>query len=326
MSGWHGFHFVWGWALWLLLLLPVWFALRLRGERRRWQDALRFSQASLLAHLALQKTGAIRLIQPLLTMLMLACLIIALARPAVVARVPVSSVDMMLVMDISLSMMADDIPPDRLSAARDAGVRFIESLPEDTRIGLEVFAGDSYVLSPPRSDHGQVADILRQLDRDDLRTHTRLGDAIQVAATVLTPEAPKSAKPAPRIIILLSDGDSREGYPWEMAAQEARQKNITIHTIGVGHDASTSIRYQPPGEPLPLDLPVLFSETTLTRIAELGGGQYFRVADRADFPKVYEQIRERAMHTESRTVDVGYWFCALALSLAFGLSHSRRGL
>ncbi len=324
----HEFYFEWPWLLGLLLLMPLWWFLYAQHERGKWQQALRFSRVALVEYLQRQPVGWYRLTRPLAINLVMALLLVAVARPVVVGRMPVHSVDMMIVMDISLSMLADDVKPSRIEAARDAAVRFVDSLPRDARVGLEVFAGDSFVLSPPTRNHAEVVAYLRTLRKEDMRQRTELGSAIRAAMTVMLPNEPRKPQPSgmpsrkrPRqVIILLSDGDSHEGYPWQRAAEEAKQANITIHTVGVGHDEATSILYQG------MELPVLFSETTLRQIAGLAGGQYFRVAQTGDFRRVYDQIRERSVHYEEHSVDVGFIAAGLALLLVVGLSLRGRGL
>lgn len=321
----HGFYFEWPGVLILLLLIPLWWGLFAGQERRKWQQAMRFSYASLVAHLKLQPAGWRRLMYPLAVSLVLACLVTAMARPVVVGRMPVRTLDMMIVMDISLSMLAEDIEPDRFTAARDAAVRFIDSLPRDVRVGLEVFAGDSRVLSAPTRNHREVTGYLRQLRKEDLRERTEIGSAIRTAMTVMLPpealpgpgslDSPEKPMDLPeQVMILMSDGDSHEGYPWPLAAQEARDAHITIHTVGIGRDLATTIMYQG------MELPVLFSETTLRNIAEITGGQYFRVAGESDFRGIYDQIRERSIRYEERSLEVGFIPAALALLLLLGIT------
>jgi Ca-activated chloride channel family protein len=283
---------------------------------------------ALVQQLQQQPAAWKRLLYPIVISGLAGLLIISLARPIVIAKVPVSTVDMMLVMDISLSMMADDIKPDRMTAAKDAAIRFVESLPRDARIGLEFFAGDNYVLSPPTSKHGDVTEFLRALNKNDLKLRTEIGSALHTALNILEknkraqaqPEnAPKSSPKEPeRVIILLSDGDSHEGYPWDLAAQDARARNVVIHTVGVGSVQGGVITYQG------VELPVNFNEFTLQKIAEIAGGKYFRVFKTADFRSVYEQIRERTLHYEERDTDISFVFAAvgvLALSSAFLLGR-----
>lgn len=295
------FYFQWPWAFWGLLLLPLLTILYLRIQRTRWRQAFQFSQTSLLAALDQQLSPWKRLLLPVSTLLLLLLLILALARPTIVTKVPTRSVQMMLVLDISLSMMAEDIKPNRIQAAKDAGIRFVESLPRDVSVGLTLFAGNTYVVTPPLRDHHQVANLLKSLKVEDLQPRTEIGSAIEASLKTLTPrtEAPKKSPPQ-RVIILLSDGDSREGYPWNLAAQEAKKQRVSIYTVGVGSPGDTSIVYQ--GQVLP----VTFSETTLKEIARLAGGEYFRVFSERDFQQVYTAVRDRSIDYEERPEDLGY--------------------
>jgi Ca-activated chloride channel family protein len=316
------FYFEWPWALALLLLIPVGWALYMRQLRRRLhQIALHFSYTAVVEQIRQQPPLWKRLLLPGACSLLSACLVIALARPTVVGRVPVNSVDMMIVMDISLSMLAEDIRPDRITAAKEAAIHFVESLPRDVRVGLEVFAGDNYVLSPPTSRHNEVEAYLRALRREDLKPRTEIGSALHSALKLLEtkPAKPQSTSESSdakteqsqtekqnpnqrpdKVIILLSDGDSHEGYPWDQAARDALKQNVIIHSIGIGSPQGGVIQYQG------LELPVNFDETTLKRIAEMAQGQYFRVFKEADFHKVYEQIHARTVHYEERDVDLAY--------------------
>jgi Ca-activated chloride channel family protein len=335
MSFWQdirGFYFAWPWALLLFAFIPLCWWIYLRDQRRQLEQiALSFSYTALVQRLKRQPSPWKRLLHPLTASGIASLLILSLARPTVIAKVPISTVDMMLVMDISLSMMADDIKPDRMSAAREAAIRFVESLPRDARIGLEFFAGDNYVLSAPTGKHSEIIDYLRALNKNDLKLRTEIGSALRSALEVLEKTrtgvktstrqgSPTEALKAPeRVIVLLSDGDSHEGYPWETAAQEAKSRNVVIHTVGIGSAEGGTITYQG------MELPVNFSELTLRKIAEMAGGQYFRVFKSTDFRTVYEQIRERTLHYEERDVDVSFALAGmglLLLLLAFMLNRN----
>lgn len=327
------FYLLWPWALLLLLFIPAWWWLYLRQLRQKLRNtALFFSYAAVAEQVKQQPAAWKRLLQPLSISVVMACLIVALARPTVVGKVPINSVDMMLVLDISLSMMADDIRPDRIEAAKAAAIRFVESLPRDVRVGLEVFAGDNYVLSPPTSRHEEVTAYLKALRREDLKPRTEIGGALHTALKILgqqdnpqpkspaenpsagdnaaqpqnVPAQPANRKPD-RVIVLLSDGDSHEGYPWDQAARDALQQNTVIHTIGIGSPQGAVIRYKG------MELPVTFDESTLRHIAEIAHGSYFRVFQEADFRKVYEQIQARTIHYEEREVDLAFMMAGIGL-------------
>lgn len=323
----RAFYFLWPWMLSLLILIPVGWWIYVQDRRQKVKTlALSFSYTALVQHLKQQPAAWKRLLSPILASLIVIVLIGSLARPTVVAKVPVSTVDMMLVMDISLSMMADDIKPDRMSSARDAAIRFVDSLPRDARVGLEFFAGDNYVVSPPTSKHSEIVDYLQALRKEDLKPRTQIGSALHAALKVLgksptaKPVTPSASKlPAERVIVLLSDGDSHEGYPWDVAAQDAKAHNVVIHTVGIGSKQGGLITYQG------MELPVNFDETTLRQIAEIAGGQYFRVFTEKDFRNVYRQIRERTLHYEERDVDVSFLLAGFGLlALLAGFFLNRR--
>lgn len=322
------FYFEWPWALLLLLLIPAGWWLYLRKLRQKlMQTALHFSYTAVVEQLHHLPPLWKRLFIPGACSLLAVLLIVALARPTVVGKVPVNSVDMMIVMDISLSMLADDIHPDRITAAKEAAIQFVESLPRDARIGLEVFAGDNYVLSPPTSRHNEVEAYLRALRREDLKPRTEIGSALHSALKILKqgqdtadesnnsdnkiePSAQKPVDTNPkanqpdRIIILLSDGDSHEGYPWDQAARDALKDNVVVHAIGIGSPQGAVIHYRG------MELPVTFDESTLRHIAEIAQGKYFRVFKESDFRNVYEQIHARTVHYEERDVDLAYIMAA----------------
>lgn len=325
------FFLEWPWALLLLALIPLFWWLYLQKLRARWQAlALNFSYTAVVAQIKAQPALWKRLFYPVSISLLLLFLVIGLARPTITAKVPVNSADIMLVLDISLSMLAEDIKPDRISSAKKAAIDFVRSLPKDARVGLEFFAGDNYVVSPPISRHDEIVAYLQALRQEDLKPRTEIGSALRTAIRILTPQEPASkqsppaSKPEPpaggatqtqspparkpdKVIILLSDGDSHEGFPWDLAARQARQENITVHTIGVGSVEGGVITYQG------MELPVSFDETTLRQTASLGGGSYFRVFREGDFKKVYNQIHERTIHYEQRNIDLSFAMAGLGL-------------
>lgn len=325
------FYFQWPWALLLFSLLPFVIGVYLLQERKRWQTALRFSYGSVLEHLKLNPAPWRKILQPLCLLGVMTLLIIAVARPTITVRVPVRSVDMMLVMDISLSMMAEDLKPNRMMAARDAAIRFVGSLPQDVRIGLEFFAGNTFVVTPPTRDHHKVVAYLNSLKMSDLQQRTEIGSAIQTALKIFegnkvsdSADAPETGEPQPdqkqeskppqKVILLLSDGDSREGYPWNQAALNAKEQNVFIYTVGIGSDAPTTIHYQDQ------ELPVTFSEETLKQIAELSDGEFLRVFREADFKTIYERVRDQSIEYEERPEEFSGLFSLLALGmLMFGM-------
>ncbi len=330
------FYFQWPLALLLLLLIPAfWFGYSLFLRHRIVGTALAFSYTEMAR--ALQTPVALwrRLWFPVGLSLLIGLLILGLARPTVRTRVPVHSADVMMVLDISLSMLAKDIQPSRIEAAKAAAIDFIRSLPSDMRVGLEVFAGDNYVLSPPTRQHEDVVAYLQALQASDMKPRTELGSALRTALGLLknvsagktespsnkpdaageNPSQPTPVQPASedKAIVLLSDGDSHEGYPWEQAAKDARNAHVVIHTVGIGSLEGGTIAYQG------MELPVSFDETALRTIAAIAGGRYFRVFKTDDFKNVYEQIQARTVHFEEQDLDLAFLCSALALTVLLGM-------
>lgn len=319
----------WPMALWALLLIPLgWLGLAFR-EKYRMQRAMAFSYTATLLAVKPQGGRFKRLWWPMVFSLAMGCLVVGAARPTLTVKVPNRAIEMMMVLDISLSMMAADISPDRLSATKAAGIRFVESLPKDVRVGLTVFAGNSYLLSPPTRDHRKVAAYLKGLQLSDLQPRTEMGSAIQVALKSLAeppdmdPQDRKDSsgeqhtKPPQKLMLLMSDGDSHEGYPWPQAAMNARKQNVVIHTVGIGTGEPVTIRYHNQV------LPVLFSEETLKAVAQKTGGQYFRVFRSSDFAKVYHWVSDRSMDFEEKDEELAAACIAVALGLLLlGLTGS----
>ncbi len=186
----------WPWMLLLLALVPVFWWLYLKRLRQRLvRQALHFSYAAVVEQVKTAPPVWKRLLFPGTVSVMMTVLIVALSRPTIVTQMPVNSADIMLVLDISLSMMASDIQPDRLTAAKQAAIEFVESLPPDARIGLEFFAGSTYVVTPPIPQHQEVVGYLRALNQKDLKPRTEIGSALQAALQVLSPPGRLRAGP-----------------------------------------------------------------------------------------------------------------------------------
>lgn len=323
--------FEWPAMLLLLGFIPAfWIIYRNQQLKKIQQTALQYSQVALLQQLKSMPVWWKRLLWPIGLSILAILMVISLARPVVSTQVAVESVDMMLVMDISISMMATDIRPSRMEAAKLAAINFIKSLPKDVRIGLEWFAGSTYVLSPPTAQHDELIHYIRALKISDLKPRTELGTALQSALDVLqreriknkvlapSPPQPKTdtseaediekelaekedSKQQPRqVIILLSDGDSHEGYPWQTAAEDALKSRVSVFTIGVGSQNGANIEYQ--GQVYP----VSFDENTLKQIARTAQGEYFRIFKETDFKTVYDQVHDKTVHTETKEISLSF--------------------
>lgn len=310
---------LWPHAFWGLFLVPVLLWMWMDLDTQRLKRALRFSPIEALRLAKRTPSRWKRLSTLILLMLMTVSLILALARPYQKVWIPNRTIDLMLVMDISLSMMAEDVKPNRLTSAKEAARQFVESLPEEVRVGLTLFAGNTYLVSPVTKDHRMVSAYLHSLKTTDLQPRTEMGSAMQVALkslsepTDLNPNSKnqnsKQKAPPMKVMLLMSDGDSHEGYPWRQAVMNSKKQRVVVHTVGIGTDETVSIRYKNQV------LPVQFSEQTLKAIAEGTGGKYFRVFRGEDFQSVYEWIGDRALSFEEKKEDRGWFFVLVALGL-----------
>jgi Ca-activated chloride channel family protein len=306
-------------AFWLLVLIPVWLWWYRNQQAQFWETAFRHTPLAVVEHLKQAPTGLRRFLFPLWVVVLQLLFVIALSRPVMTGSIPTLQVNLMLVMDISLSMLADDIEPDRLDAAKAAAIRFINSLPDDVRVGLELFAGNNYVVEQPTRDHEAVTAYIDTLSERHLQMRTEIGSALKTAVEVLSLGKTGSAENDPaegdgtgkqkpkQVVVLMSDGDSQEGYPWSAAVAMAREENIAIYTIGVGSTGEASIVYQ--GR----RVPVSFNENILRQIATVSGGQFFRVANADEFQKVYEQVKQQAVVMEHHQEEITWLPVLLAL-------------
>lgn len=317
------FEFLYPWVLPALVVVPglvVWF---LVGQRRYWRDAFAFSQVSALKQLRhLRHAVWIQRVLPVLVLLALTATLVGLAQPVWKTKVATQNSFLMLVMDISISMEATDLSPNRLEAARNAAIDFTKNLPEDVRLGLAFFAGNTYLVSPPMSEHAQIVDYLKSLKHDDLRPGTAIGDALlgaleslrttiqQAPPMKLTPKGqPNQPQGA---IILLTDGESNLGIAPATAVEEAKLQRVRVFTIGMGEEAGAYVRG---GIFTHLDEPTLMS------IARETGGSYYRARSFNDFKEIYREIGEKTLHYEEKTLSLMPWclgVASLCLLGAFG--------
>ena len=287
------FQFAHPWVLALLLLLPV--LAFLRGHRGK-AAAIQYSGLSLFGSLA---RG--RKVQPggwlsALRYLALFCFVLALARPQKVnsnTQVQESGIDMMLAIDLSPSMEALDYHKDgqdlsRVQVVRETVGSFIQARPND-RIGMVVFAGDAYLMSPLTLDHAWLLQNVERLQVGLAGDATAIGSALAACANRLRDQPGKS-----KIIVLLTDGANNAGKITPFAAAEAAHAlGIKIYTIGAGssdvakfpmRDAFGHITYT--------TIPVDIDNDALQKIADIGGGKFFRAADYDTLKHVYQEINK----------------------------------
>jgi len=280
-----GFEFQHPWFLALILFLPlVWYWARVTGKSKL--NLPHIDQFSASPGLR----SRLRTYLPLLRYLGLFALIIALARPRQVLKeeeVRAEGIDIMMVMDLSSSMLARDFDPDRLTVSKETAKNFIDKRPYD-RIGLVVFAGESFTQSPLTTDHRIVKEFLGSLESGMLEDGTAIGMGLASAVNRL-----KESDSESKVVILLTDGVNNAGYIKPMTAAEiARELNVRVYTIGIGSmgEAISPISRRSDGRYIFGLSRVEIDEELLTELSQLTGGKYFRATDEAGLQRVYEEI------------------------------------
>ena len=220
----------------------------------------------------------------------LSLLIIVLARPQLTSEweeKDVEGIDIMLATDVSTSMLAMDLQPNRLEAAKEVAQDFIAGRPNDN-IGLTIFAGESFTQCPLTIDHIALANMLSAVDCDIaakgiIADGTAIGMGIANSVSRL-----KDSKAVSKVIILLTDGINNRGeITPEASAEMAKEFGIRIYTIGVGTDKKEAPYPTPYGS---MNVPVEIDEKTLGNIAEATGGRYFRATDKQSLRDIYNEI------------------------------------
>lgn len=222
-----------------------------------------------------------------------ALLIVALARPQSVDEGSTSNtegIDIVLAIDISTSMLAQDLQPDRIQAAKQVAGNFITDRPGD-RIGLVAFAGEAFTQSPLTTDQGTLQTLLGRLRSGVVEDGTAIGNGLATAINRLRESEAKS-----KVIILLTDGVNNRGeIAPQTAAEIAKAQGIRVYTIGVGTEGmapypAVDIYGTPTGGTVMAKVEI--DEKTLRSIAEQTGGQYFRATDKAKLKAIYDQINQ----------------------------------
>lgn len=272
----------------LLLLLPAvgWYYLR---KRRQHYATLRMP--SLASVQGMQSwRGRLRGLLPVFRALAFASLVIAMARPQEVLKeeeVNAEGVDIMLAIDLSSSMLAQDFEPNRLEVSKAVASDFVDKRPYD-RIGLAIFAGEAFTKCPLTVDHRTLKGFLGELECGELQDGTAIGMGLATAVRHLESSEAKS-----KIAILLTDGVNNAGYIQpEMAAQIAQKLGIKVYTIGVGStgDALTPISRRSDGRYIFGRARVEIDEALLREIAEMTQGAYFRATSAESLQQIYDQI------------------------------------
>jgi Ca-activated chloride channel family protein len=311
--------------LWLLLAIPALVAAYIGVLRRRKRLAVRYASLSLVRAALGPGHRLRRHIPPALLLVAVTAAIIALARPTATVTLPSQFMTIAMAMDVSLSMRATDVEPNRLVAAQNAAKAFIEELPPDVRVGIVAFAGTAAVVQTPTESK---QDMLAAIDRFQLQRATATGSGLILslgmlfpddgldlesvamsmrhagvsldAATKLESERPKREPVAPGsytsgVIILLSDGRRTTGPDPIQVARLAADRGVRVYTVGFGTLQGTTIGFED------YQIYVRLDEETLKAIAKVTGGEYFHAGTAADLRAVYQNLNAKLAMERQQT-------------------------
>jgi Ca-activated chloride channel family protein len=307
--------------VYLLALLGVPLALGAyaHSRRRSRRYAVRFTGVETLAGLIGTVPAWRRHLPAALFLAALASLALALARPERTVAVPVDKASVVVVTDASLSMLATDVSPSRLEAARRAARSFIDDVPNGLRVGFVGFSDSPHTLENPTTDHDTVREALDSLEANG---GTAAGDAVLAALQMLgdNRDSGKHKRP-PAAIVLLSDGKTTTGSDPIEAAREAARRHVPIDTVALGTSTATV-----PG-PGGVSIPVPPDPETLREMSQISGGHAFSADDSDELDGVYKRLSSQiGTKHEKRELTAGVAAGGLALLLAAaGLGVRRTG-
>ncbi|GAA3090680.1 Ca-activated chloride channel family protein [Kribbella aluminosa] len=296
--------------LWLLILIPLILAGYLFLQHRRSQYALRFTNIALLDRVAPRRPQWRRHLAVGLALLAALSCILAFAQPKTKVKVPRERATIVVAIDVSLSMMATDIDPNRLQAAKESAKEFIHNLPPKFNVALVNFAGTASIIVPPTTDRSTID---RSIDGLELAESTATGEGIFTSLQALTQVPPDPAHPndpAPARIVMLSDGKRTVGRTAQEGAQAAKAKNTPVYTICFGTDSGfiemDGIRQRVPPD-----------RAELRSIAEISGGQAYTAESAGELKDVYKNIGSSVGYDEvDKEVTARYAGIAMLFTLA----------
>ena len=274
--------------LWLLLLVPaliVWYILR----HKKQEAALNFSDLKGMAKLPKTWKAYLRHILFALKMAALALLIVAIARPqssSTNSTSNIEGIDIVMAMDVSGSMLARDLKPDRLTAAKRVASDFVKERPGD-RMGLVIFSGETFTQVPLTTDHAVMLNMLAEMKNGLIDDGTAIGDGLATAISRL-----KDSEAVSKVVILLTDGMNNAGSvdPYT-AAEIAKLYGIRVYTIGVGTYGTAPMPVQSPfGGTVIQQVKVEIDEKLLSTIANSTGGKYFRATSGSVLRNIFSEI------------------------------------
>ena len=321
--------FLWPGDLLLVLVVPALVAAYVWAQRRRQRYALRYASLSLVREALGNGPGRKRHIPPALFLAALFFMAVGTARPEMVVTVPVQEGTVILALDVSGSMLAEDLKPNRMEAAKDAARAFVERQGNDVKVGVVAFSGDAQIVQAPTSDKDLVVAAINRLQP---QRATAIGRGMLASLDAIfedSEETPPSVialrrlsgdatgptpPPVPRgadhtaTIVLLSDGQNNQFPAPQQVLEDAVNRGIRIFTVGVGSADGTVVRIQGRSVRTRLD------EATLKQIADATGGEYFNAANAKDLKAVYENLTTQLVFRQQRT-EITALFTAVAAVL-----------
>jgi len=310
--------FDWPLALVALAVLPVLVALYLDRDRRRVASQASFGNPDLLPNIVDRSPGRLRYLPPITLLVALVFLIVGVARPHATVKVPREEATIILAIDVSRSMKANDVQPTRLDAARVAAKTFLDQVPDKFQVGVVTFATRAAVGVAPTTDRDLVNASLDTLKPGE---GTAIGDAVALSLRVGQPQD-KGAQVPPRAIVLISDGAQDGGRikPTD-AAQQAKRRGVPVYTVLVGTPDGVVQESLPGGLRRIIHVPP--SPETLQQVASDSGGQFFRALDTTQLSKVYEDLGSRlGKRSEDREITDVFAAVAAGLLLVSGLTSA----
>jgi Ca-activated chloride channel family protein len=285
-----------------LLILGVYIGMQIR--RRGY--VLRFSDLSLFDGVAPDQPGWRRHVPAVIAICALATTVLAFARPAVAQTKVRKDAVVVLAIDASISMEADDVSPSRIAAARKSAEAFLDEVPEGVRIGVVTFAGSARVLVPPVADIEYAREAIRSFDLDQ---GTAIGDAVVAALGTIESATTSEDAQSSAAIVLLSDGENTAGIANEDAASRARGEGIPVHTVAFGTDSGTVND----GMGNLVQVPV--NRDALAKLATDTDGDSFSAQTAGELTSIYEDLGRELTSEEREPKEVSDAFAGFALLL-----------
>jgi Ca-activated chloride channel family protein len=272
----------------LLLIVPltVWYVLRLTKT----QASFKLASTGAFGGMKSDFRVYMRHLPFVLRLVSVALIIVVIARPQSVdswEETETKGIDIVMALDVSGSMLAQDLQPDRLQAAKKVAAEFITDRPNDN-IGLVIFAGESFTQCPLTTDHKVLLNLLNEIEFGMIEDGTAIGLGLATSVNRL-----KESESESRVVILLTDGTNNSGQIAPLTAADlARSYGIRVYTVGVGSKGMAPTPVNTPYGIRMQNMPVDIDEKTLTEIAAMTGGQYFRAQDTEGLRQVYDEIDE----------------------------------